>query len=960
MDLSMNNTEKIPENGTQVVNNTLLEPAITSDRIIRHAEEMSNNNVPVGGTTSREQMDNEITVEDVFSIDGNQSVISAADERSYDVQDLFPTIKSSKPFDVPSTICEDQNAVKYRHTHQDKTNKLACTQTIDWGVSCETKSAEMNQTEMITVPESVQTISDDKGSYDYRQNGPSLKSIRNQDIYTQQNQKETVSVAVSNVSSGPANRIEQHQSLLISEDETDVLNQDSNLMLSFNEEPILMTAENSIRDNEILDLMGTADQAETVEPYSLYEDPHEIINIQQSSHLGIASATHDPASDPSIIDADLPFGRPMGSPSELEIESAPSNPATIATVASTAFEGDSESEDSVHTSFGHAEKARINSSIQESYALYNDDDIKPSQQQLSFSLVPDDELIISPGMVAYTGFDENDEEIEIGKKSRKQSYKKLRSHVVTDAKPNTKKLIALSAILFIALITVVSVLISLVVQNAEKNMPVDPNGSVTDGDPSDSVEVDANIISVVVKSNTPSSLPSSSLDPSLTLVGSDPAPYKNTPVPSTQTTGTSFHDSTSTSPTYLPTYVPSKSPTDMPTSNLTVSNSNFICNSSKLYNRSDLPLIWSDDEPCAKFIIELCSDDLSRWEIVHFFESTSNGDTLDDIIYDDNWYDNDLYHGDLYYDDQYMYYDDHTMYYDDHIEKRAYYLDQRFSIVGSKSAIVCLGRGLYHFIMHQNPFPYALEFANGRQLRPMLVGNYSNTIEVTPFQVTDFDVMGIASDLNAVPVLDQSNLSLSNNVNTTTLITASGSDLVHDISKAFGILFHVQTQDMPLIITSIELYLDTAFPAHYEVHTKDNSWKESELVSGFRQISHGNIIGGGVCRDENNCTFARIPSEDIEPLLVPRKSRQSFYVTLTTDDLVYHHYSSYGNIGMIDYVDEIQASSPELTVFLGSAVLTYPLTLADPATDFRPGGFVGKLIYEIAEEAVDLSVSHPF
>jgi len=987
MDESRHYTEESPDNDTQAVYNTPLEPTITPDQIIRHAEER-NNHVPVDSTTSSEQKDNEITVEDVFSIDGNQSIISIADDRSYDVQELFPTVKSPKPHT--------------QHEHQEETSKPASTQTINWGVSCDAASAERmsklectqsmaanreaHQMEKITEPEYVQTLSSDNNlSYDYTAESPPLESIRNQDIlYTQQDQKETVRTVYSR----PTNHIEQHESLLISEDEND-----SNLLLPFNEEPI-MAAETSIGANELLDLMGAVDQTqtvETVEPCSLYEDPPEIVNIQQSSYLGVASTTHDPVSNNSLLETDLPFGLPMGSPSpttvsppeELEIERAPSNPATIATVASTAFEEDSESEDSECMSVGHAEKGQTKRSIQESYALFNDDDVKPSHQQLSFATnkgfsspedeydttsIPDDEVIISPGMVAYTGFDENDEEIQVGKKSRKKSYKKLRSHVVTDAKPKAKKLIALSAILFIALIMAVSVLISLLVKDADKYMSADPNGSLANSGPSDSVG--ANIISVGLESNTPSYLPStmpstmpSSLEPS-SLNLAVPTTYENTSAPSTQTTSTSSHESisevpsqnpinaiTSTSPTYLPTYVPSKSPTDMPTNNATIQNSiDFTCNSTELYNRSDLQLIWSDDKPCAKFVVELCSDDLSQWEIVHFFESTSNGDTLADSMYDDKWYDDDLYHGDLYYDD-------HNMYYDDHIEKRAYYWDQGFSVAGSKPAIVCLEKGLYHFIMHQNPYSYALEFANGRPVRPMLVGNYSNDIEVTPFQVTDFDVMGIASDLSAVPVLVQSNenISSSNHFNTTTLITASGTDLVHDISKAYGILFDIET-GLDLIITSIELYLDTAFPAHYEVHTKENSWKESELLSGFRQISHGNIIGGGVCHDENSCTFARV--QDFEPLLMQGKSRQSFYITLTTDDLVYHHYSSYGDPGMIDYTDVIQASSPELTLYLGSAVLTYPLTLADPATDFRPGGFIGKLTYEIVEEAVDLSVSN--
>ena len=126
MDESRHYTEESPDNDTQAVYTTPLEPTITPDQIIRHAEER-NNHVPVDNTTSSEQKDNEITVEDVFSIDGNQSVLSIADDRSYDVQELFPAVKSPKPHT--------------QHEHQEETSKLASTQTTNCVVSCGPMSA---------------------------------------------------------------------------------------------------------------------------------------------------------------------------------------------------------------------------------------------------------------------------------------------------------------------------------------------------------------------------------------------------------------------------------------------------------------------------------------------------------------------------------------------------------------------------------------------------------------------------------------------------------------------------------------------------------------------------------------------------------------------------------------------------------------------------------------------------
>jgi hypothetical protein len=110
-----------------------------------------------------------------------------------------------------------------------------------------------------------------------------------------------------------------------------------------------------------------------------------------------------------------------------------------------------------------------------------------------------------------------------------------------------------------------------------------------------------------------------------------------------------------------------------------------------------------------------------------------------------------------------------------------------------------------------------------------------------------------------------------------------------------------------------------------------------------------------VCQQEENCTFAAISSDEFEPVLLPSMSRHSFYVTLTTDDLVYQHLSD--SPAGINYDDVEQASDSELTVYTGASVLKYPLELADPSTDFRPGGFIGRLIYEDDDGDFDQPVS---
>ena len=315
---------------------------------------------------------------------------------------------------------------------------------------------------------------------------------------------------------------------------------------------------------------------------------------------------------------------------------------------------------------------------------------------------------------------------------------------------------------------------------------------------------------------------------------------------------------------------------------------------------------------------------------------------------------------DYWYDDN-LYDDDDTSHGDDILFPSTRNLKedernkQRSKITGTKSTIVCLPKGSYQFTIAENSNAFALYFANSRQVRPMSTSNYTDEIDVIAFEVTSFDILGTGtgSNFTLVPVtISQSNVSQDDDF--ADLITSSGKNLINDISKAFGILFDIEVGQKALTINSMELYLDTSFPVDYEVHTKKGGWKNNEVFTGFREISHGNIWGGGVCQNPNNCTFARIPKEDFEPVSLPSRSRQSFYITLTTDDLVYQHYlaDSENNMAYVDANDFVQASGPDLTVYKGASVLTYPLELADPATDFRSGGFIGRLIYEVDGEEI--------
>ena len=187
---------------------------------------------------------------------------------------------------------------------------------------------------------------------------------------------------------------------------------------------------------------------------------------------------------------------------------------------------------------------------------------------------------------------------------------------------------------------------------------------------------------------------------------------------------------------------------------------------------------------------------------------------------------------------------------------------------------------------------------------------------------------------------------------TMSLVISVGNSLVSGISKSHSIMFDIQahTEITSLEIIGMDIYLDTSFAAHYEVWTKKGSWKNangkySQNSYDFFEIAHGIIIGTGVCHAarKENCIFATIPKDEFETVTILGGERQSFFVTLTTDDLV-----SQDQEHSQHKLEDVMCFSSHLDVFYGASVLAYPLELADPETDFRYGrGFIGKIWYQV-------------
>ena len=158
--------------------------------------------------------------------------------------------------------------------------------------------------------------------------------------------------------------------------------------------------------------------------------------------------------------------------------------------------------------------------------------------------------------------------------------------------------------------------------------------------------------------------------------------------------------------------------------------------------------------------------------------------------------------------------------------------------------------------------------------------------------------------------------------------------------------------------------MDRTSSARYEVWSKEGSWKDIDssipnFSDGFRQVSHGSIVGRGLCRKNSikNCDFSTIPMKEFQEITMEgggASRRVAFWVTLTTDSLVIQNYGGEedGRHIMSNKNNVVQSSNSDINLYYGASVLTYPLQIADIDTDFRGNkGFLGRLWYkEVAND----------
>lgn len=171
--------------------------------------------------------------------------------------------------------------------------------------------------------------------------------------------------------------------------------------------------------------------------------------------------------------------------------------------------------------------------------------------------------------------------------------------------------------------------------------------------------------------------------------------------------------------------------------------------------------------------------------------------------------------------------------------------------------------------------------------------------------------------------------------------TASGTDILANVSKSYGIIFDIRTHrnTSSVLIVGIEVLVHSTDAINYEVWTMSGSWRdintnETAFHSGFEKIANGTFVGMGVCYD---CGFTPIPNDAFDSVFVEgSKAAQSFWVSLSADSLVFKN-------------AEVPASSCDsFVVENGAAVLVSSVDDADTVFDLSDGkGFLGMVHYQV-------------
>ena len=178
-------------------------------------------------------------------------------------------------------------------------------------------------------------------------------------------------------------------------------------------------------------------------------------------------------------------------------------------------------------------------------------------------------------------------------------------------------------------------------------------------------------------------------------------------------------------------------------------------------------------------------------------------------------------------------------------------------------------------------------------------------------------------------------------------MTAPTNEIKNMDDTSHGFLVNMRTkEDSPVVlIQGLDFYTETTDTVGVEVWTRLGSFEGFEgTYDGWDMIASGMVKGAGYGR------YTSIPFELFTPVSIPGgggdKGTRAFYITLNTKALVFKLESrGMGFDGATD--TQVMASSPDLEIYNGKAVLSYPFP--NPAETWfyhSPRTFLGVVTYD--------------
>lgn len=171
--------------------------------------------------------------------------------------------------------------------------------------------------------------------------------------------------------------------------------------------------------------------------------------------------------------------------------------------------------------------------------------------------------------------------------------------------------------------------------------------------------------------------------------------------------------------------------------------------------------------------------------------------------------------------------------------------------------------------------------------------------------------------------------------------TATTQELKSSTDGSYGVVFNMRTvaTGPVVLITGLDFYTESTEFVGFELWSRLGSFKGSKgTYEGWDLIASGVVKGAGYGK------LTPIPGNSFTEVSIPgRGGERAFYLTLNQMDLIYRA----SEVESAESDSRIIASSSELEIYEGEAVLSYPFP--DPSQEYlyrSPRLFVGAVQYD--------------